>query len=307
MKRIKLFLYPNARRHTHDDIDNYRGTTPMCESGIAAHCELVPPEHAEYFYMGQIGDDPNRPPLEQSNFPFITAIPEKHIYDFEGDHNCDPSDFLEKCIFTANGAPYHWRNRKLVVRPTFSTVLVHLARQEKLQDFPLPNKKSFGFRGLPDPFGVRIKTYRAICEARLPGEIQFTNNWNGPVDINDLAVELYQKNLLESTFAICPRGNGRDSARIYEAMAYGRVPVLVGDHILLNEEDFDVDTSFCCKISQYCTMQQMSQQLTQIYQMPYSEMADRAWVARNYFETVVQKYFRDPTAYFLEKLEQNKW
>ena len=57
MNKIKLYVYPNAREHVHDDTEIYFNTVPLSKKGIEDYCELVSPEEADYFYMGQIPND----------------------------------------------------------------------------------------------------------------------------------------------------------------------------------------------------------------------------------------------------------
>ena len=40
-----------------------------------------------------------------------------------------------------------------------------------------------------------------------------------------------------------------------------------------------------------------------LYDTPMSELEDRANLARQYFDTIIRKYFDDPTLYFLYWLQ----
>lgn len=50
-------------------------------------------------------------------------------------------------------------------------------------------------------------------------------------------VEDFRANMERSEFALCPRGTGNFSMRLYQAMSAGRIPIVVGDHCLPWSED----------------------------------------------------------------------
>ena len=50
-------------------------------------------------------------------------------------------------------------------------------------------------------------------------------------------VEDFRANMERSEFALCPRGTGNFSMRLYQAMSAGRIPIVVGDHCLPWPED----------------------------------------------------------------------
>ena len=56
--KIKLYIYPQARGHVHDDpyahhvngVSQYINTVPLSKQGVEDHFQLVSPDKAEYFY-----------------------------------------------------------------------------------------------------------------------------------------------------------------------------------------------------------------------------------------------------------------
>jgi len=55
--------------------------------------------------------------------------------------------------------------------------------------------------------------------------------------------------MFNSTFVLCPKGNGPSSIRVLEAMAAGAIPILIDDYTLPFEDtlcDFAVRWSFAC-------------------------------------------------------------
>ena len=63
-KKINLFIYPIAKPHVHDNesmhlvngTSQYLNTVPMSKLGIETYFEIVEPNDADYFYMGQFSD-----------------------------------------------------------------------------------------------------------------------------------------------------------------------------------------------------------------------------------------------------------
>ena len=47
----------------------------------------------------------------------------------------------------------------------------------------------------------------------------------------------YLQSILDSQFVLCPRGGGLNSARFFEALALGRIPILIGDETKLPLQD----------------------------------------------------------------------
>jgi hypothetical protein len=59
------------------------------------------------------------------------------------------------------------------------------------------------------------------------------NIYNG--DSSQQYLEQYVNHLLDSKFVLCPRGVGVSSMRLFEVLAMGRVPVIIGDDYILPE------------------------------------------------------------------------
>ena len=60
--------------------------------------------------------------------------------------------------------------------------------------------------------------------------------------------------MFNSTFVLCPRGNGPSSIRVLEAMAAGAIPILIDDYTTPFEDklcDFAVRWSFACGFSPF--------------------------------------------------------
>lgn len=48
---------------------------------------------------------------------------------------------------------------------------------------------------------------------------------------------LYHQIMQQSKFVLCPRGNGPQTVRFYEALAFGRIPILISDNVRLPLEN----------------------------------------------------------------------
>lgn len=304
--KLKLYKYPNASEHIHDNIPVYNNCVPLSQKGINDHCELVSPEEANYFYCGQFADSTPQSEIYPNRFEYFYKCPEKHIVDIEGDQSTSRlhKDFL-KCILTINGAPLILKELgvKAFVRPTFSPLLVDLTRNNRLPQITLPKYKRFGFRGLPDRYGVRLKVGHALAIAQLPCEYRFTSQWHGPdTDLNSEDVREYERIMSECSFSLCPRGNGIDTVRVYETCAFGRIPIIIGKNLLCEERYYDM--SFTIRLRDKLGVDELAKELTKIYSMSYVEIIDRCYAARTYFDKVIKKYFDDPTKMFLNYLQK---
>ncbi len=58
------------------------------------------------------------------------------------------------------------------------------------------------------------------------------NNYNDNLDSEDLN---YKNILKNSIFSLCPSGTGVNSIRIYEAMSFGSIPIILSNNIILSE------------------------------------------------------------------------
>ena len=88
MNKVKIYIYPDAQSHVHDTegADFYYNTVPMSQQGIREHCQIVGPDEADYFYMGQFKSNRSigyyKP---DETFRYLHDVPKKHICDYEGE------------------------------------------------------------------------------------------------------------------------------------------------------------------------------------------------------------------------------
>ncbi len=66
-----------------------------------------------------------------------------------------------------------------------------------------------------------------------PYEVDFKRNeksfWSHPPEERAKLQEVYQQQLKEAKFILCPRGRALNSRRFYEVLAHGRIPILITD------------------------------------------------------------------------------
>ncbi len=176
-EKIKLYIYPHAKQHTHDKTDLYYNTVPLSKKGIQDHFVLSPPEKADYFYMGQLSDDIV---INKEKFEFFEGKEERHICDIEGDwFQKKIPQWLEESILTINSVKkeYVEKNIKMFIRPTFSHLFMEIIKNNLELKFNFNDNRSFGFKGLPDPLHVREKMWAACKSSQIKFDIEF-NFWS---------------------------------------------------------------------------------------------------------------------------------
>lgn len=302
----KLYIYKNAKSHVHDDHALYQDKVPLSKKGIEKHCKMVDnPMDADYFYMGQFSDGSENSEMDPSLFEYFCHYTTKHICDIEGDwYNRSVPAHMTKCILTMNGVTndLHGGSYKIFVRPTFSNILVnHCGKTPSIYNDDW--RKSFFFRGLPDPFGVRIKIMNILNDTDMDSIIDLNSEWMGPLPLEDDKSLNYIEDMSNHVFLLCPRGRGHDSARFYEACFLGRVPILIGDNRILGQDWHD--TSFVVGLSQKESPDEWIKKLNRLYLESDEEIENRCKKSSLYFNEVVSPYLRDPTKSFLDWLNNS--
>jgi hypothetical protein len=303
---MKLFVYPNARTHSQDRIEYYKNTTPLSEEGIKRHCTITSPEEADFFYMGQISCGTYKE-FKPEDFSYLKGNEHKHILDLEGDWLNDRApQWLLDCICTGNAARTYYKAFNFLVRPCFSKLLVHLAKNNVQYRNIFPEKISFGFKGQMDPYQTRYKLYHILRNNSIQNEFYFNNNWSAQIDLkqHEDIVQSFAAVMKNNILALCPRGCGEDTIRFYEACFFSRVPVIVGNPMIMDEDLYE--NQFYYKINPDLTDDEMTTKLLDIYNTPMKELKQKAELAKKYFDNVVVEYFKDPTKYFLNFLNRKK-
>ena len=294
--RNGLYIYPWAKNPVHDDDPTYRGCVPFCRSNLNySDLHIVEdPNSASYFYMGQFNDNDSldiNPEYYNGDF--------NHIADIEGDwlgRNV-PHDWLKKYILCINGVKKDYRPflKNIIVRPTFSKLLMSLVKK-KASYIPIYNR-AFSFTGFPDPLGIRKSMIATVKHLGLSHYGHLTDKWKGASDSSD--DHSYMLGCMEAaTFSLCPRGTGVDSARYLESCFLGRFPIIIGDNIPFGHE---YHLPFYIQIDP----NDMEDGLSDLSKMSIAEIDYYGKNSVRFFNEYVREYFRRPTQYFMEQLNEN--
>ena len=301
----KLYVYPHANKHVHDDTDIYYNTVPMSEKGIQDHFKLSSADEADYYYMGQIPNDKLHQ-YQPSMFKYLKDHPSTHIVDVEGEGGMSISPWLHNCVVTSMGPLKKYSNIKyLFTRPTFSHLFLDIVKNRN-ETFELPTEKSFGFRGYLN-HRMRAMMLHSLHNSDFKKELHINRTWSGPSKIGGDVQNDYIKTMNDNLISLCPRGSGIDSVRLIETCYYRRVPVLISDHdyFLVGEDNQTPDLDFVYRIvGNDLTPAKITEQLNEIYQEPIEELYRRADLARQYFDNIIRKYFDDPTLFLLNWMEK---
>jgi len=289
----------------HDQEEKYKNTVPLSAVGQERHCEIVPPDEAEYFYMGQLSDGVTIPPKD--SYAYIEGNESRHICDIEGDWlGRTIPEWLEGCVMTMNGLrkEYVEKDLKIFTRPTFTFLFMDIISNNRRLRHTFNSNKSFGFKGHPDPLGVRHKMLEAckMSEGSIKYDVKFNNKWEARASPNSKIVVDYCKEILSNTFSLCPRGTGVDTVRFFETCFLSRIPVVISDCRVYGHE-YHVKNPFYFQMSSDLSPAEMLNELQKIQDTPLEELRQMSINAKEYFETCIRKYFEDPTLRFIEWLE----
>ena len=311
MKKIKLYVYPNAEPHDHDSTEHCVNTVPMSKKGIESHCIIVPADEAEYFYMGQLNNDRgNLLRALPDHYSHFLGNESRHICDIEGEGGFEASNrpaiprWLHNSIITTMGPLKKYSNIEfLFTRPTFSHLLMDIVDNGN-EEFLFPEKISFGLRAYMN-HKIRALTVYALHNSNFDKELRINRRWEGLSKIGSSVQQDFIDTMLNNSISLCPRGSGIDSVRLLETCYYNRVPVMISDHDYFLFAEDTHDTSFCYRICKKgMTPEYLHEEFKKIYETPHSELKKKANAARKYFDTAIKEYFEDPTLYFLKWLEK---
>lgn len=304
MKRLKVHIYPQGTRLIQDraPIDILTYHIPLQRQGILEQCDVVLPEQAEIFICGQIAPADSSVWLPTPvDFKYYVKRHDRHVMDVDGDFQVyHIPAWLCGSIITTAGAHVDWKNRNMFVRPLVSTLLNDMLGSVKV--FPPPKSMSFGFRGQRISRPVRANMVTGFARTGLPGVVEFSPGWGQWNAADNVERRIYEEILKTNILGLCPRGEGMSSSRYYETCFYGRVPVMIGDNLLMGYDWYD--TSFAFYLPEDLTPTDFEREFEKIAQTPLPELQDRARAARAYFDAVVRPYFADPTLEFIKFLER---
>jgi len=304
MTKLKIYIYPNARLHVQDNMEEaYYNTIPFSTIGITQHCEVVPPDEAEYYYMGQVSCGLPLPTMGE--FKYFEGNEEKHIIDFEGDWlKKSIPNWLRNSRISVSGVKKEYAGIKIFTRPALSYLLMDIIRNNRKVRHTFEPNKRFAFKGFPDPRGIRIKAAQACELAAVKRSVEFNQVWEGKASPSSRATAQYCKSILQSTFTLCPSGTGVDSVRFFEVCFFSRIPIVVSDSFTMGHE-FNKSKPFYFQIDPHNSLKQMAKELVEIENTPLSTLQEMGTNSKEFFESHLRKYFEDPTSTFIEWLNEN--
>ncbi len=309
--KVRMHIYPMGTPHGQDvgsGPQEFINTVPLSQKGIAQHIEVVDPQDADFFYMGQFhNQDVGSQGFRLERFPHLQACPEKHIADIEGDwdlasQRLDPI-FL-KCILTTS-CQDRGTLPNAMIRPCCSRILAALLNRYEQYPF-VPGRVGMGFRGGITHHWSRLLLMAYLMRNRIPAIFYPVMGGLGAVGTepgSPMAKE-YEMFMHQFGLALCPRGGGEHSVRPYEASFFSCIPIIVGHCGLLGEDHYD--TSFAWYISHLSSECEFMAMFHSILTSPFEELVKRANAARLYFDKVVRDYFKDPTDYFIRWLVRHR-
>jgi hypothetical protein len=205
---------------------------------------------------------------------------------------------MKNCVLTINGAKKEYSDLDMFIRPTFSFLLVDLAKKRNKFISTKEINTNFGFRGFPDPYGVRKKMKESFDKSGFDGEVILNNTWQAQNNINSENTLKYIKTLTDNTFSLCPMGAGVDSIRFYETCYFGSIPIIISNNIVPFEYEFD--KPFYFRIDPSLSVDSMLNEFIKIKNTDLNTLKEMSKNSQEYFETQIRSYFIDPTLKFLK-------
>lgn len=209
-------------------------------SGMSLNCSWinsVSPEECDYFVIPmKIKHEPGSVPVLDSLFSqalYYKICPERHIFFLTADC-CDPIPTLDHSVVFQMSSSVKHKTYCMPYKPLIDVPTKIIPIDEALYDV--------SFQGGTDRFPSRLAMLEAVKDSGLNSLIKHKRYWcsatNKPInkeihqDIHEYSIT-YIDSMNQSRFVLSPRGLGLTSIRFYEAMALGRIPVLLADETKL--------------------------------------------------------------------------
>ncbi len=308
-RKIKLYLYPQAL--AHDGMcQEFSNTQPLSARGIKDWCELVGPDQAEIFYCGQFTDR-NPELIDLKQFEYMEGREKRHVLDIDGDFSgMELPECLGAVTITVRNVLKKHSSWSAYPTPGSSMLMLDILNRER--EYRPPKWNGFYFRGRLDQMGHRVKMYRALQLSNVPHNFSInqtaymfpSDSTLGPYTMETLIENLsrYEDEMLDWSFALCPRSGSHFTMRFYEACALGRYPIVLGDNLWLDNDAVQAYT-----IASDKGENEIAAALVQLMRSFSLEIAaDYGKWAQDYFYDHVKPYFDDPTRAFIIWLRERK-
>lgn len=181
------------------------------------------------------------------HFPFVKKYPEKCIF-IDGRDMDEPYPFFAESIFLKPSANFRYHQIIPIPFPVWS-----IDKIESIESCPL----DIFFQGYIEGHPIRSVLARSH-RAWRPYETLVIDTgkfyWSLDPFLKEELAGQYIKFLKKSKFILCPRGRGLNSFRFFEALAYGRIPILISDALRLPLESEIPYNRFSIRVPEgYCS------------------------------------------------------
>lgn len=297
----KLYIYEDALKDKYP-VQGFERWPFANQADVDAHFDVTTdPDAADWFWCGRYHNGVAFL-LHQNRFEHYKGRERRHIIDLEGDFWRVPwPEWMKPATLIVMNAYSRverikdgWR---FMARPPCSKLLMKLVDDGAPEWTPPKHKKLF-FHGQPEAQGLRQRMIDA-CEG-LPADIRINRFWGAVLETEHDVTASYIQGMLDNAFCLCPGGAGHHTSRLYEACAFGRVPVVIADSPVFAEDEELLH--FMYQVSHMATKEQMHSQFERILR---HETTSDSRDARQYFVNVVRTFFQDPTGYFLKWTERH--
>jgi len=154
------------------------------------------------------------------NLKFFNQQKNKHIFFLPGDNKDIYECMQDSIVFTVspslktNGLPLYYTSPTICNEITdITTCPIDVSFQGSLNTHSIRPKSVNTL--------YKIKNYSTLIECNFEF-IEFLEN-------KDYLRSTYKKSIERCKFVLCPRGRGSNSIRFYEALNFGKIPILISD------------------------------------------------------------------------------
>lgn len=225
--------------------------------------ELVAPEEADFllfpFEWYGVTEFTDRDHLLTEFFQLCDRYGKKGVVSAYGDQHVDLKRFSNAIVLQSNVCGQSLGSRDRVI-PSFIEDLrdgrgpISGRKRSFLSRFVAKEKPSISFCGFPGSSPVRAEVLQVFADSRLvktkfvTRQQYYGGAWDkklGGFDFKKLhqVRRDYIRNLESADYVLCVRGWGNYSARFYEALCFGKIPVLIDtDCVFPFEDEIDYDS-----------------------------------------------------------------
>lgn len=261
------------------------------------HCDWQPPvagltradvDTADFFLLPEdlrrlqidLGIDAVR--LFAEALPYYQKYPERHI--FWSSHD-DPRSPLPEAIFCKASVSSNEPGKYIAVPYRVDDL-------EQLCHFdPARIKWQTSFVGYPGSSPLREQLLLAVAASKFLSshlDIAPKFHWHlNQADQRDRR-ERYLNRLADSLTVLCPRGDGMNSIRFFEALSAGKIPVLLADNCLLPFEKLIRYDRFVIRIPEQDADNTDKHILSWIGGKDSDELMQRCWEARQAWQQLLE-------------------